>query len=148
MKRNGALSGAVCTLEFLEKRGTRCGTRWTCIVAPSNINNWPCPSPGFRPSLGSPDIFMDRGTRLPPSHACLALSIPCLPRGFFFLKTSASLNINATLSLHIPLPPLSLTHPLQLRIRTARQNPWRFQTSLPLPSRAESRFIIYYLRVG
>lgn len=36
---------------------------WTnpIVVAPSNINNWPCPSPSFRPSLESSDIFMDRG---------------------------------------------------------------------------------------
>lgn len=66
--------------------------RWTSIVAPSNINNWPCPSPGFRPSLGNPDIFMDRGTvptRLPtcllplssPASPRLAAPrLPCLPR--------------------------------------------------------------------
>lgn len=98
---------------------------------------------------------MDRGTvptRLSISlslllslHARLALSLPCLPRGFFFLKTSASLNINATLSLHIP-PSLFPAHPHSLRIRTTRQNPSRFQTSLPLPS-AESRYLLFTSRV-
>lgn len=61
------------TVELPEKeckhRGVCECTLWHCdilrtnpiVVATSNINNWPCPSPGFRPSLGSPDIFMDRG---------------------------------------------------------------------------------------
>jgi len=42
------------------------------VVAASNINNWPCPSPSFRPSLGSSDIFMDR-RRTPPRSPSLSL---------------------------------------------------------------------------
>lgn len=30
------------------------------IVSSGNINNWPCPSTNFRPSLKNTDIFMDR----------------------------------------------------------------------------------------
>lgn len=145
--------------------GTR---RWTSIVAPSNINNWPCPSAGFRPSLGSLDIFMDRGTvptrspyLLVPSFplslfpclpACQPARLPtclpaclldcllhCLPTAsFFFLKTSASLNINAILSLHIPLHPHGC-----IPIRTARQNPSRFRTCRPRFLRY-SNALIYY----
>lgn len=135
-------------------------SRWTSIVGPSNINNWPCPSPGFRPSLGSPDIFMDRGTvptRLPPSLPPSTLlpaplSLPsCLPRGFFFLKTSASLNINATLSLHIPPPPRYVFEPHDKILRDFKLRfppPPPLPPSLPLSPSSPSNLVIYYLRVG
>ena len=111
-ERKGTLVGIIATSEARSNswkknastvacitilHGTR---RWTSIVAPSNINNWPCPSPGFRPSLGSPDIFMDRGTVCPPAYltyllplclptylpACLPIYLPaCLPACHEFL---------------------------------------------------------------